>query len=347
MTIFAALVLAATFPTITQVHTGAPSLNPSPSVTNFTFVVAGDDRPAKPDDPLTQPLQDIITALKQRPPVLVVWNGDTISGKVAAAAPAQYSAFLNAFDGLDAPLFNASGNHELVHDIKCGTNSGEFPYQDVLAAYTSSMAAPYGMFRYANAAFLIVNTDELGVPLIPAAHCSYNGWVSPTQLKALKATLKALESDTTVTHTFLFMHRPIHDRGNSHQIGNGKSDKTPYGKQIEAFRHAIDHGGYKKLLFVFASHDHLFDIYPANAKLSGTSPGSGGEPTFIITGGAGAPLAKCSNGGIGKPGAYYHYISVTVAGANVTVAPVPLYGSMPCTPPPAATLTPATGAGSR
>jgi len=342
---FAAIILAATatFPTLTQLHTGAPTLNPSPGVTSFTFVVAGDNRPAKTGDPLTQPVQDIIIALEKTPPALIVWNGDTISGKDASKAPGQYSQFILAFAGLSAPLFNAPGNHELVHDITCGTQSAEYPYQDVLTAYENAMSAPYGMFRYGNAAFVIVNTDDMPDLLVPG-RCIYNGYVSKKQLHQLKATLAALETDATVTHTFLFMHRPIHDPGNSHQIGNGKKDTSAYNKQVEAFRRAIDHGGYKKLLFVFSSHDHLFDVYPKGAKLSGTSPGTGGEPTFVITGGAGAPLSGCTNPKkSGGPGSYYHYLSVAVAGANVTVTPVALYGTTPCTPPPAATLTPATG----
>jgi hypothetical protein len=188
------------------------------------------------------------------------------------------------------------------------------------------------MFRYGNAAFLIVSTDEL-LPAPLASQCTYNGYVSATQLSALTTTLKELEKDTTVTHTFLFMHRPIHDSG-SHQIGNGKSDTSPYGKQVEAFRQAIDKGGYKKLQFVFASHDHRFAVLPTGAKLIANAPGSGGEPTFIITGGAGAPLSGCKKGGGGNPGAYYHYLIVTVHGSLVSVTPQALYGTTPCTAPP-------------
>src|SRR5262245_1920702 len=120
----AALVLAATLPTITQVQTGASQLNPTPTATDFTFVSEGTTRPAKPTYPLTQPLQDIIAALGKTPPALIVWNGDTVSGKNAVTGPAQYSAFLGAFKGLPAPLFNAPGNHELVHDITCGSKGG-------------------------------------------------------------------------------------------------------------------------------------------------------------------------------------------------------------------------------
>src|SRR5207248_855347 len=67
---------AQTFPAITQLPTGAPALQANSSA-SFTFVVAGDNRPAKNGDPLTQPLLDIVKQLAANPPAFVVWNGDT------------------------------------------------------------------------------------------------------------------------------------------------------------------------------------------------------------------------------------------------------------------------------
>jgi hypothetical protein len=196
------------------------------------------------------------------------------------------------------------------------------------------MAQPYGMFRYGNAAILVINTDDvLDLPL--ASACSYNGYVGQTQLAALKATLDALATDATVTHVFAFMHRPIRDTGGS-QIGGAKGDTSPYATQVEAFRHLLDKSAYPKVTFVFASHDHLLYVDPAPASLAGpftaTSPTTG-SPTFIVTGGAGAPLSGCKKGKSGKPGSYYHYLSVTVNGSSVTVNVVPLYGTTPCTAP--------------
>jgi 3',5'-cyclic AMP phosphodiesterase CpdA len=325
----------ATFPTIQQVPTGAPALPANPTATQFTFVVAGDNRPAKSTDPLTTPLTAIIATLAKSPPAFVIWNGDAVYGKTHKGITAEYTQFLTAFAALkSAPLFNAPGNHEMVNDITCGKKeTGEYPDTSgkLLADYTSSMSLPYGVFRYGNAAFVIVNTDDmLDVKL--SDHCQYNGYVSKAQLASLTATLSQLDGDSSVTHIFLFMHRPIHDDG-GHQIGNGKTDTSAYGTQVEAFRHDIDHGGYKKLLFVFSSHDHRYYLYPTTASLSGTSPGAGGEPTFLVTGGAGAPLAGCKKGGTGSPGAYYHYLKVSVDGANVAITVVPLYGTTPCTQP--------------
>lgn len=325
-----ALLLAATFSTMKQVPTSAPALQPNPSVTQFTFVVAGDNRPDQASDGLTVPLKAIITAAGASPqPALIVWNGDTVYGKKHKGIKDEYDAFLGAFAALPVPLFNAPGNHELATKLDC-KEKAEFPSEELLDDYQKSMSAAYGMFRYGNAAFVLVNTDDL-LDVDLKNHCDYNGYVSKTQLKALQETLAQLDADASVTHIFLFMHRPIHD-DNDHQIGSTKSNA--YAKQVEAFRHDVDHGGYKKLLFVFSSHDHRLYVYPNGASLSGTSPGSGGEPTFIVTGGAGAPLSGCKPGKSGNPGAYYHYLSVAVDGGNVKVTPVPLYGTTPCTPPP-------------
>jgi hypothetical protein len=86
------------------------------------------------------------------------------------------------------------------------------------------------------------------------------------------------------------------------------------------------------MTFVFASHDHLLYVDPASANANGPFTGSvpnKGKPVFIVTGGAGAPLSGCKSGK-GKAGAFFHYLSVTVNGSNVTVNVVPLYGTTPC-----------------
>jgi hypothetical protein len=327
-----------TFPTINQLSTGAATLQPNASATSFTFVVAGDNRPAKNGDPLTTPLLDIVKQLAAKPPAFVVWNGDTVYGKQDVGIDQQYAQFLAAFKPVPAPLFNAPGNHEMVVQtmIACGTASdpynGELPdfSGSMMASYQKSMAAPFGMFRYGNAAFLIINTDDaLDVTLTNA--CDYNGYVGKAQLAALQATLDQLAADASVKHVFCFMHRPVKDKGGS-QIGGSKSDTSPYNQQVEAFRQLLDQGKYSNMTFVFASHDHLLYVDPEPSNPTGPFTGSvpnKGKPVFIVTGGAGAPLSGCKNGK-GKAGAFFHYLSVTVNGSNVTVNVVPLYGTTLC-----------------
>lgn len=331
--------VAQTFPPISQLPTGAAPLQPNASATSFTFVVAGDNRPAKSGDPLTQPLLDIITKLAANPPAFVVWDGDTVFGKQDVGISQQYAQFLAAFKPVPVAVFNAPGNHEMLVQtmISCGTAAdpytGELPdfSGSMMADYTKSMSALYGMFRYGNAAFLIINTDDV-LDLTISNACSYNGYVGKAQLAALQATLDQLAADPTVTHVFCFMHRPIKDTGGS-QIGGPKSDTSPYNQQVEAFRHLLDKGNYPNMTFVFASHDHLLYVDPAQSNPNGPFTGkvpNKGAPVFIVTGGAGAPLTGCKNGKGGGAGAFYHYLTVTVNGSSVTVNVVPLYGTTPC-----------------
>lgn len=327
------------FPPMTQLPTGASQLEPNVGATSFTFVVAGDNRPAHSGDPLTTAMLDMVQRLSANPPEFVVWNGDTVYGKQEVGITEQYSQFLGALKPLTVPVFNAPGNHEMVVQtlVACGTASDPWNAElpdfsgSMMADYETSMAPLYGMFRYGNAAFVIINTDDvLDVTLANA--CVYNGYVGKAQLASLQATLNQLSSDSAVTHIFCFMHRPIKDKGGS-QIGAPKGDTSDYGTQVEAFRKLLDQGKYPKITFVFASHDHLLYVDPAPSNPTGPFTGSSpdkGKPVFIVTGGAGAPLSGCKNGKGGKPGAFFHYLTVTVNGASVTVNVVPLYGTTLC-----------------
>jgi hypothetical protein len=326
-----------TLPPLPQLRTGAPPLAASGAVTKFTFIVAGDNRPAHRGDPLTTPLLDIIKRLKGSPAAFVVWDGDTVFGKGSAGLYQQYEQFRRAFRRVKVPLFNAPGNHEMVvqTNIPCGSAASswnaELPdYSGIMpATYQKAMAPAYGMFRYGNAAFLVLNTDDVPDVAIPTA-CDYTGFVGLAQLNALQATLDQLSADDTVTHIFLFMHRPIRNDNFTRFAVKGAAAETDYGKRVAAFTSLIDSAAHPKVAFVFASHDHRLYIDPAPVPLTQHVPLSG-PPTFIVTGGAGAPLTGCP----GTPaGSYFHTIAVTVDGANVGVAVQPLYGTTPCTAPP-------------
>jgi hypothetical protein len=330
----------AQMPAAQQLPTGAPPLAANPTATKFTFVVAGDNRPAKSTDPLTAPLLDIIGRLAAQPPAFVMWNGDAVFGKREAGIAAQYAAFLAALRKLPVPVFNAPGNHELVvqTNIPCGTKddpwNAELPdwSGSMLARYGGSMGPAYGMFRYGNAALLVLNTDDVPDVAIPSA-CDYAGFVGGAQLNALQTSLDQLSKDDGVAHIFLFMHRPIHDDNGSQIVA--PTPGTDYANRLAQFRSLIDTNAHPKVTFVFASHDHRLWVYPApsnpNGPFTRSAPATE-NPTFIVTGGAGAPLEGCkhpaANGG--PAGAYFHYMVVSVDGANVTVSVNPLYGTTPC-----------------
>lgn len=326
----------AQLPPAQPLPTGAPSLDPSLGLTKFTFVVAGDNRPAKSTLPVTQPLVDMVNRLAAQPPAFVVWDGDTVFGKKTVGIQAQYVEFLSTMRKLPVPLFNAPGNHELVVQTNIGCGTKDDPWNAELPDWSGSMLAvyswlapPYGMFRYGNAAFLVVNTDDVPDVAIPSA-CEYAGFVGQAQLAALKTSLDQLSADKSVAHIFLFMHRPIHDDNGSQIVA--PSAGTDYANRLAAFCSLIDNNTHPKVTFVFASHDHRLFVYPTpsnpNGPFTRTAPTSD-NPTFIVTGGAGAPLTGCS-GTTGPAGSYFHYITVGVDGGNVTATVVPLYGTTPC-----------------
>lgn len=331
---FASLIAAvalssyAQLPAISQLPTGAPALAANAGATQFTFVVAGDNRPAKRGDPLTKPLLDIAAALKGAPPSFIVWNGDAVFGKSAKGLDEQYAQFLDVWRGVPVAIFNAPGNHEMVvqTNIPCDKKSAELPDYGgaMISKYEKAMAQTYGMFRYGNAAFLVLNTDDVPDVPIPTA-CDYNGFMSQAQLDALTASLKELGADATVAHIFVFMHRPIHD-DNKSKLEPLRENTSDYAKRLTAFRELLEGTANPKVTFVFASHDHRLYVHD-NAPLQRTSPTTK-KPTFIVTGGAGAPLSGCKDGT--PAGSYYHYMKVTVDGANVSVEAVPLYGTTPC-----------------
>jgi hypothetical protein len=314
---------------ITQLPTGAPTLGLGETETKFTFVVAGDNRQAKRDEPLTTPMLDIASRMKSTPPAFIVWGGDTIFGKTNTGIAGEYAQFLGVWKDVPVAIFNAPGNHEMVvqTNIPCDSKSAELPDYSgaMLATYRRVMGGQYGMFRYGNSAFLVLNTDDIPDVALPTA-CDYNGMISQAQLDALTASLAQLDADASVAHIFLFMHRPIHD-DNKSRLAPLRETKSDYAERLKTFRDLIDSTSHPKVTFVFASHDHRLYVHD-NGKLERTAPTTK-APTFIVTGGAGAPLSGCKNGGT-PAGSYFHYAAVTVDGANVSVEVVPLYGTTPC-----------------
>lgn len=315
--LLAALFAAATaaLPLIAPAPTGSSPINPNPSASTFTFVVAGDNRPAQASCPQPPQLGAIVSAMASLKPAFALWDGDVIYGKDTKKAAGQYPAFLTAIAAAKVPVFVAPGNHELtVKGSKPCKKIDEPDPSGILAkAFATAVGAPYGYFRYGNSAFVMVNTDDTLDPNYPSDWCNYNGFVSNAQLAALQATLQSLQADSTVAHIFLFMHRPLNGESSQDNLG---PQSIP---QIASFYSTVQSATYTKLSVVFSSHEHLFySVGP----MKRTDPQSGG-PTYVVTGGAGAPL---STGG--TSGVYNHYLTVTVNGASVAVNVVQL-PSMP------------------
>jgi hypothetical protein len=315
---------AQTFPTLAPLP-GTGTLGTPADANNFTFVVAGDNRPPKSGDPQPPTLTAIVQAIQGMKgtgaPAFVLWSGDTISGKKPdkeKKMKKEYEEFLGIVKGAGVPVFAAPGNHELNDKPKtqsCPKAIDEpDPSGNLLKDWEASMGVPFGVFRYGNAAFVSVNTDDTvgsGVTIPP---CKYNGYVGPDQLAALSATLAGLAADQSVAHIFLFMHRPLYASPVSPKDQLADASRDPLKAILD------DTAKNPNISFVFAAHQHLFYFHDKDkpyqtGPFQRTDP-AGVKPAYVISGGAGAPLTKKATP---ETGGYNNYLVVQVKGAEVTV----------------------------
>ncbi len=138
----------------------------------------------------------------------------------------------------------------------------------------------------------------------PAAHYSFDaGPVHLTMVNSSSGRLDQAELDwidqdlATTDHAIkmVFLHHPPFDPdGTDHILGSGNAAFMAL-----AQKHQV--------AYVFAGHIHAY----SQAQRDGT--------TYVITGGAGAPLYVA-----GHPGAMYHYVQMKVEGTQVSTEVVPI-----------------------
>ncbi|MBV8202456.1 MAG: metallophosphoesterase, partial [Acidobacteria bacterium] len=285
--------------------TAAPGAPADPN--HFIFVVAGDNRPATETATPTPTIGQIFTeigAMNPKPP-FVALLGDIIYGKDTKnpqLISQEYAAFLQVIQGAGVTVYNAPGNHEM----NAKGNAPSATMQAWYKQYTQSL--PYGAFTYGNSRFIALDTDDLpgagdcagsgapasggkgrhgGKKAALAKKAKPEGDLGQEQLSQLAAELQA---DVGVTNVFIFMHRPIYAQKSSSRLAKGCRDQL---KDLFA--------QYPNVRYVMASHEHLF------YQPSTTKPPA--PPSYVISGGAGAPLAA---------GGYYNYLVVTVNGNQVS-----------------------------
>jgi hypothetical protein len=285
--------------------TGA--LKPKSSATDFTFVVAGDNRPAQQGPTPSAITGQIIHDLKQHKPAFILWTGDAIYGKEpdAKLIKAEYEAFLDLIKGTGVPVFNVPGNHEMNAEKNA-------PCPKMGALYQKHMVKElYGAFAYGDSRFVALNTDSLK----KTANCKpptkkyvNNGYVNKDQLASLDAYLKA---NADARYIFIFMHRPM------------EPSKSPAGLDA-AITAALKKvfAKYKNIAYVLAGHQHQY----YNALTRDTSPppclpAKGNSPPFyLVTGGAGAPLSGDKDDEEQAeldPKAFYNYLVFQVKAHSV------------------------------
>jgi len=328
------------FPAVThaQAKDQFPQLQPVPGTgelidnptTHFTFVAAGDNRPSGGKVKQPKTLSNILKNMKRHNPSFVIWSGDTIGGFRQAGQPMhrghlikQYETFFADVAAAGVPVFNSPGNHEMdrVDKVKDGKKkeTTETPDKRMEKLYLEMMkypsgAAPYGAFNYGNSRFIAVDTEDVpeeltvrspgktvanGLKLDP-------GFVSQKQIDLLEADL---EANKDKTHIFVFMHHPINPAKKGSRLNQENADKL---EKIFA--------KYKTVAFVIAAHEHIYynfggkQLDPTKSK-----SGSNGGPTYLVSGGAGAPLDSCPANLTKNCLAAYHYLVFEVNGDEVEV----------------------------
>ncbi len=299
------------------------SLKPS-NKTKFAFIVAGDNRPAKAGDSQPKTAKHVFDAAKKEKADFAVWTGDTIYGLDSAdpkAIAKQYKDFFDLAAKAGVPVFNAPGNHEMDVKVKDNPNLKEEGSAAMEALYRTNMGIAdggqiYGSFSYGNAHFILLNTEEIppsGATRSPGAivgdansKTKVNldpGYISDAQMQWLTDDLNA---NKAATHIFIFMHHPIKPKKSDMGLNQTNADAL-----ITLFKN------YSNIDYVFASHEHLYynpqtgdDSQPPNRTDPSKDP-----PYYLISGGAGAPLAK---------GGAYNYLVVSVDGSKIKVKMVPV-----------------------
>ena len=341
-----AISLAVLFFAIAQAQTGKglPDLPPvpktgqltdDPASTRFTFIAAGDNRPAGPHDPQPQTLAQILQDTKRFQPAFMLWSGDTIAGfRVlgksvnVAQLTAQYEEFFSIAAKAGVPIFNSPGNHEMDSLDKSNTGTFETPDADMQKLYLKVMQYPanapaYGAFNYGNSRFIAVDTEEVPSMLTlrsPGKTVAKNlqldpGYVTATQMKLLASDL---EANKNKAHIFVFMHHPIKPARQGSQLNKENAD------ELEAL-----FAKYPNVSFVIAAHEHLYYNATGNTlnPASRTNPASGG-PGYLVSGGAGAPLDTCPNPSSKNCSATNHYLVFDVNGNTVDVKVVTVSPAM-------------------
>src|ERR1051326_6027839 len=223
-------VLAQTMPQLAPVPAGSKPIAANPNATSFTFVVAGDNRPAKASCGQPPQLADVVNGIAALKPAFALWDGDIIYGKDPLTVAAQYPVFFAALAKANTPVFVSPGNHELSlkGTVDCpvpGKKKKEKPIDEpdpsglLAKAWATAAGAPYGMFRYGNSAFIGINTDDSLNGEYNPGNCGYNGYVGNAQVAALTSALNTLQADPTVAHIFVFMHRPLNGSKSKDDLG--------------------------------------------------------------------------------------------------------------------------------
>jgi hypothetical protein len=287
-------------------------LKRAPAATSFTFVVLGDNRPAKQTAKQPVITGQLLSDMKQYNPEFILWTGDVIAGKdpKPKLIHHEYEKFLELAKTAGVPVFDVPGNHEM--------NAAEnAPCPAMGKLYQKHMVKElYGAFAYGNSRFIALNTDSLQKTANckpPTKHYDNKGYVNQHQLDSLDAYLKA---NVDADYIFIFMHRPMFPKSGG--VGLNAASTAKLEKIFKK---------YKNIAYVLAAHEHLYyNALTKNDSPPPCLPSKAKMPFYLVSGGAGAPLSGDKDEGEEEeekgefdPDAFYNYLVFEVAPGTVKV----------------------------
>ncbi len=315
-------------PPLPQIPPSLPLQN-QPNATKFRFIAAGDNRPS--DKGFSQPStpgQIFKDAQKKFKPAFFLWCGDTIYGHTSeeGTLDAQYQDFFSIVPAT-ITVFNAPGNHEMDTVEWVGNEYVETPNAALQTAYLKNMKFPanaptYGAFDYGNSRFIAVDTEEVagadsvrspGKVVGKAGKTTTldPGCVSKAQMDLLA---QDLEANKAKAHIFVFMHHPIMPARSV--SGLNQADATALDTLFKK---------YPNVSYVIAAHEHLyFNATGTTLKPADRQDPSTGGPSYLVSGGAGAPLEPCPHSAGANCKSFNHYLAFEVDGDTVKVQVVPV-----------------------
>jgi hypothetical protein len=309
--------------------TGLPLLPPvpqtgqlqdKPGATHFWFVAAGDNRPASSGFPQPDTLEKIFKDAQKSNPAFFIWGGDIIYGHEyhRTKLTDQYREFFGIARAAKVPVFNTPGNHEMDTLQKSPNETIETPDARLQSIYLDAMKFPkgapaYGAFNYGNSRFIALDTEEVGAPpgptpsTVPGRKLTLDpGYVSQEQINLLT---QDLDANKAKAHVFVFMHHPIMPAKNFSALNpaNAQTLQTLFAQ-------------YPNVSYVIAAHEHLY----YNATGTTRTPAdrqdpSPNGPSYLVSGGGGAPLDSCPGSAGPNCAAVHHYLLFEVDQDKVRV----------------------------
>ncbi|MCW3984908.1 MAG: right-handed parallel beta-helix repeat-containing protein [Candidatus Bathyarchaeota archaeon] len=272
------------------------------SASNFVFAVLGDSRADSGDGVDTNEFPTLINhAVNNYNPRFIIMTGDvvTTSGNDYNTIKQAWKTYTDQVVSISdhIPIFNALGNHE---HVTASTPNALLRYQEIWM-HPHNGDGESGYYdevtfwqEFGNSLFIFTSTEEP----------SFSPRIQSNQLTWLNNTLRK----RGYTHKFVFFHRPICGTTRSGTVsGSYPADSAMLDQMFSD----------NNVTIAFAGHNHY---YCYNTTASGM--------TYVITGGAGAPLYPTTNGLGTVKYSEYHYVVVNVTDVTVNATMVNMTGSV-------------------